>query len=430
MALTEGSIAFVGYDADGAQRFAIVAVDDLPAGTEIFITDRAWNGTSFQSGTTEGTLTWTVPTGGIASGTVLSFDNVNSNSLTIAAEKGGVTVSSVGTVSRTGGFDLEQANEVLYAYTGSINSPSSFLAAIGNGPSSPNTGGNAFSSTSNGVLTNTGLVAGQTAVNLAQVDGGADFAVYKPDVGGSAFPSRTAMLNAISNPANWMTGDTSADDSTGRVPFLTSSGSPIENVNFVVDIIPCFLPGTRIATPSGQVAVETLAPGDLVMTADGRAVPVRFVGRRTVMPRFAGAEKANPIRIAAGALDENVPSRDLFVSPNHGIVVDGVLAFASALVNGSTIAQVAGPGLRFAYYAIETEGHEAILAENCPAETFMDHVPRSLWENHADYVALHPDEPQIPEMDLPHAKSYRQVPADIHARIAARAAALALSAAA
>ena len=186
----------------------------------------------------------------------------------------------------------------------------------------------------------------------------------------------------------------------------------------------CFVAGTLIATPSGQVAVETLRPGDLVLTADGRAVPVRFVGKQTVATLFARPERANPIRIAAGALAENVPARDLLVSPNHGIVVDGVLAFASALVNGTTIAQVDAPAERFAYYSIETAGHEVILAEGCPAETFVDHVPRARWDNHADYVALYPEAPAIAEMDLPHAKSHRQVPAEIHARIAERAAAL------
>jgi hypothetical protein len=206
----------------------------------------------------------------------------------------------------------------------------------------------------------------------------------------------------------------------------TTDGFSLEGFVDVFDegSIPCFLPGTRIATPSGEVPVETLRPGDMVLTADGRAVPVRFLGRQTVFARFAPPERANPIRIMAGALAEKVPARDLFVSPNHGIVVDGVLAFASALVNGSTIAQVPPPAERFAYYAIETEGHEVILAEGCPAETFMDHVPRSRWDNYRDYLALHPEEPQIVEMDLPHAKSHRQVPREIHARIAERAAAL------
>ena len=207
-----------------------------------------------------------------------------------------------------------------------------------------------------------------------------------------------------------------ATQSNGTSPITSPPSEPL----FV-----CFLTGTMIATPTGEVAVETLCPGDMVLTADGRAVPVRFLGRQTVATRFAPAHRANPVRIAAGALAGNVPARDLFVSPNHGIVVDGVLAFASALVNGTTIAQVDAPAETFVYYSIETEGHEVILAEGCPAETFVDHVPRARWDNHADYAALYPAAPAIAEMDLPHAKSHRQVPAEIHARIAARAAVLA-----
>jgi hypothetical protein len=526
MALTAGSIAFVGYDADGTQRFAILAVDPLPAGTVIYFTDRRWLGSSFEangpgsSAPQEGTLTWTVPSGGISCGTLVSFDNVSSGSLTVSAERNGATVPA-GSASRTGSFDLEQANEVIYAYTGAINAPTTFVAAVAN---------DGFT-TANGALTGTGLTAGSTAVNLGAVDADADFGVYQPLVGGSTFTTRTAMLNAVNNPSNWIVLDTSADDSSAYVPFLTNTNSPINNTSFtisvpppvfvpgdehggpdftilpseignsetftftalpglsvkvtfdgtnidltdlpatetspgvyqvtldpsqianlvtppsgtvtitatasqgcfvsppstpfVITIVPCFLPGTRIATPAGEAAVETLTPGDLVLTADGRAVPVRFLGRRTVMPRFTGAERSNPIRIRAGALAENVPARDLFVSPNHAILVDGVLAFASALANGTTIAQVPGPGPRFVYYSVETEAHEVILAEGCPAETFMDHVPRAAWDNYADYLALHPEEPQIPESDLPHAKSHRQVPREVHARIAARAALLA-----
>jgi hypothetical protein len=186
----------------------------------------------------------------------------------------------------------------------------------------------------------------------------------------------------------------------------------------------CFLAGTLIATPAGEVPVETLAPGDLVLTADGRAVPVRFLGRQTVDTRFSPAWRCHPVRIAAGALAENVPARDLFVSPDHAIVLDGILIFASALTNGTTIRQVPPPAERFVIYSIETERHEVILAEGCPAETFMDHVPRRWWDNYEEYRALYPDEPMIEESPLPHAKSHRQVPAEIHARIAARATAL------
>ncbi len=63
----------------------------------------------------------------------------------------------------------------------------------------------------------------------------------------------------------------------------------------------CFAEGTRIATPSGEVAVETLAPGDLVLTADGRAVPILWVGIQTLRRGFAHQDRS-PIQIAAGAL--------------------------------------------------------------------------------------------------------------------------------
>jgi hypothetical protein len=502
----------------------------------IYFTDRRWDGTSFQTGSSEGTLTWTVPTGGLKSGTLVSFDRVNESSVAVSAERDGPDPNldpdsiSAGTVSRSGGFDLEGANEVIYAYTGSASSPT-FLAAVAN---------QGFN-TSNGVLPS-GLTVGVTALDL---QGGADFGVYDPykvsgynpgqleNPGATTFDSRAAMLSAVNDRSRWTILNTSADDSGPYVPFLTDPGSPIDDANFLVttppgdfeygdnvinpaerasdgsvtfrftapagstltvtfdaggdnvnvvtktvsvplsgtvditlteaelgdgsggtgfgpltitavasdptgnylpsastvidtiDNVPCFLPGTHIATPSGEVAVETLQPGDLVLTADGRAVPLRFLGRRTAMPRFLGAERSNPIRIQAGALAENVPARDLYVSPNHGIVVDGVLAIASALTNGTTITQVPGPGPHFVYYSIETEGHEVILAENCPVETFMDHVPRAAWDNYADYLALYPEEPQIAEMDLPHAKSHRQVPREVHARIAGRAAVLA-----
>jgi hypothetical protein len=185
----------------------------------------------------------------------------------------------------------------------------------------------------------------------------------------------------------------------------------------------CFVAGTRIATPAGEVPVEALRPGDLVLTADGRAVPVRFLGRQTVDARFGPPWRARPVRIAAGALAEGVPARDLMVSPTHALLIDGVLVMAAALVNGTTIQTIAPPAERFAWFSIETATHEAILAEGCPAETFMDHVPRRAWDNHAEYLALHGAEATIAESPLPHAKSRRQVPRAILSRIAARAAA-------
>jgi hypothetical protein len=43
---------------------------------------------------------------------------------------------------------------------------------------------------------------------------------------------------------------------------------------------PCFAGGTRIATAEGQVAVQELRAGTLVMLADGSTAPVAWIGKR------------------------------------------------------------------------------------------------------------------------------------------------------
>jgi hypothetical protein len=191
-----------------------------------------------------------------------------------------------------------------------------------------------------------------------------------------------------------------------------------------VEAAACFAAGTRIATPDGERAVETLAPGDLVLTTTGEAKPIAWLGRQTVMPRFADPLRVMPIRIAAGALDDNVPVRDLRLSPDHALLVDGILIQAGALVNGTNVFREATAPERFMYYHVELADHALILAEGAPAETFIDNVDRLAFDNWEEHVALYPDGKKMEELDLPRAKSRRQVPSAIRARLARRAARL------
>jgi hypothetical protein len=186
----------------------------------------------------------------------------------------------------------------------------------------------------------------------------------------------------------------------------------------------CFCAGTNIRTPDGDAPVETLKIGDIVLTASGQAVPVRWIGINTVSTRFADPLRVMPIRISAGALGENLPERDLLVSPDHAMFLGGILLQAGALVNGSSIAREARMPEIFTYYHVELADHELILAEGAATETFVDNVDRMAFDNWEEHERLYGSEADIVEMPYPRVRSARQLPMAMRRLLAARAAAI------
>jgi autotransporter passenger strand-loop-strand repeat protein len=172
------------------------------------------------------------------------------------------------------------------------------------------------------------------------------------------------------------------DETTGVM--ITATGTP------------CYCPGTLIQTETGEVPIEQLAIGDRVTTAGGQHRAIRWIGRRAYSGRFAAGQKQIlPIRIAAGALADGLPRRDLMVSPLHAMFLDGVLIPASALVNGVSVVQLERVD-SVEYVHLELDSHDVILAEGAPSETFIDDHSRGMFHNAPEYRQLYPDAAIVP----------------------------------
>jgi len=202
-------------------------------------------------------------------------------------------------------------------------------------------------------------------------------------------------------------GTLSIDDTTtGKTDKIIVSGpgpGTLNAGNFQVSFTangviisdnPCFASGTRILTPDGEKPVEQLQAGDEVLTARAgheSVAEIIWVGQRSIdLARHAMPEKVRPIRILAGAFGPGLPERDLRLSPDHALFIDGHLIEAKTLVNGVTV--IAEQNTRYVtYHHIETASHDVVLAEGLPAETYLESGNRANFKSDAAPITLHPD---------------------------------------
>jgi hypothetical protein len=204
---------------------------------------------------------------------------------------------------------------------------------------------------------------------------------------------------------------------TGTFTDATTGPLHVDLTSASLEFTRCFLTGTHILTPKGQVNVEDLKLGDEVVAADGSIQPIRWVGINTVSSRFADPLRFMPIRIRSGALGNGLPLRDLLVSPDHAMFFEGVLIQAAAMVNGLSIVREKNMPETFIYYHIEIQNHALILAEGAPSESFVDNADRMAFDNWDEYLSLYGEDIPISEMDYPRAQSARQIPGPIRARL-------------
>jgi hypothetical protein len=166
------------------------------------------------------------------------------------------------------------------------------------------------------------------------------------------------------------------DGDTEQVTFtygVESSTGASDTGLVTVDSVPCFVAGTRIRTAEGEVPVEHLRPGDMVLTRDEGAQPLRWSGSRTV----AATGDFAPIRIAAGAFGQH---DELWLSPLHRVLVrdalaellfgeSEVLVAARDLVNDRTVRRVAGGEVSYVHLMFDR--HQVVWSQGLQTESFL-----------------------------------------------------------
>jgi hypothetical protein len=135
----------------------------------------------------------------------------------------------------------------------------------------------------------------------------------------------------------------------------------------------CFVRGTNILTDHGEVPVETLTVADNVLTTKG-PVAIKAIQRQVVKRGISGKWHpcALPVCVRRFAIDGFLPHKDLYLSQEHALYLDGVLIPAKYLVNGvSVILSDPDETETIEYYRMELQTHEVVFAEGAAAESFI-----------------------------------------------------------
>ncbi len=235
----------------------------------------------------------------------------------------------------------------------------------------------------------TSLVAQADMVHV-QPGGSKTIDVLENDLSSTDAPLSITHLNGLEvAPGSTLTLETGQEVTLNADGTLTLTGDgDVEDFAFSYTVsdgrisdtglvnatsIPCFVAGTMIRTPRGDVPVEELEPGDLVMTRDEGPQPLRWVGSRAV----AGTGEFAPIHIAAGTFGAH---RRLQVSPQHRVVVRGALAellfgevevlvAARDLINDCTVRRRPCPEV--CYVHLMFDRHQIVYSEDLPSESFL-----------------------------------------------------------
>lgn len=179
------------------------------------------------------------------------------------------------------------------------------------------------------------------------------------------------------------TTDADGDSTSGTVNFQDRDGTVTGSLVFgeIENLIPCFTPGTAIATPRGEKLVEELKVGDKVITRDNGLQEIRWIGQRMLSgEELAKSPHLRPVLIRAGSLGHGLPERDMLLSPQHRILLNSdraalyfeereVLAAAKHLVGIEGVSQVETRAATYIHFMCDQ--HEVVLSNGTWTESFQ-----------------------------------------------------------
>ena len=213
------------------------------------------------------------------------------------------------------------------------------------------------------------------------IDGGEGFSLT-PDDDYDTLDLRGSAENE--NPGGTLRVDYDPSNAeNGTVTYFDQDGAATGTVEFynIENVIPCFTPGTRIATPTGERLVETLEAGDLVMTRDNGLQEIRWIGRhRLPVEHLRAAPHLRPVLIRKHALGHGLPERDMMVSPNHRVLIVNdrtELYFEESEVLVAAKHLTSMPGIDVAeveevtYIHFMFDQHEVVLSDGAWTESFQ-----------------------------------------------------------
>lgn len=178
-------------------------------------------------------------------------------------------------------------------------------------------------------------------------------------------------------------GDRPSNGIDGTVEFLDGEGKVTGSLDFynIEHIVPCFTPGSLIATPKGERKVEELSVGDRIITRDNGIQEIRWMGAKPIDGRVLAAnDHLKPVLIQKGALGHGLPERDMLVSPNHRVLVNNektMLYFEEREVLVAAKHLTGLPGvdvvnaMHTTYIHFMFDRHEVVLSDGAWTESFQ-----------------------------------------------------------